>query len=132
MERSKIETVVDAWERLAIFSTQPRELVDAQRSGRLAHDPPRLAALLRSAGQGAVAPAWGRLATLDLPALAIAGELDPGYVAAAERMAALLARGRARTVPGAGHAAHLERPEAVARLALKLLDDDLGQRGLTH
>jgi pimeloyl-ACP methyl ester carboxylesterase len=51
-----------------------------------------------------------------MPLLAMAGERDTRYVEAAERLAALAPRGRAATVPDAGHAAHLERPEVVAEL----------------
>ena len=116
VEERPIAAVVARWEREPIFASQPPELVAAQRPGRLAHDPRALARLLRSAGQGAMAPVWDRLGALDVPVLLVAGALDRPYVEAHVRMAALLPRGRAVTVAGAGHAAHLERPVEVARL----------------
>src|SRR4051794_19273698 len=64
MERRSIEEVVERWERQPVFATQPPELREWQRPGRLSHDPRLLARLLRSAGQGASEPVWERLHTL--------------------------------------------------------------------
>jgi pimeloyl-ACP methyl ester carboxylesterase len=86
-----------------------------------------LAHLLRSAGQGALPGIWDELARLEIPLLALAGERDERYVSAARRIALLAPRGDARPVMGAGHAAHLERPEAVAELLLQFLDQHLGE-----
>jgi 2-succinyl-6-hydroxy-2,4-cyclohexadiene-1-carboxylate synthase len=122
IERHPIEAVVERWERLPIFATQPSALVAAQRPGRLAHDPADLARLLRSAGQGALEPVWDGLRSLRTPLLAIAGERDHRYARAAERMAALAPAGQAALVAGAGHATHLERPDCVARLIAGFLD----------
>ena len=117
MERASIEEVVDRWERLSVFGTQPPELVAAQRPGRLSHDPVRLASLLRSASPGRLEPVWDRLPS---PLIAIAGELDERYVQIARRI------GNAVIVPGGGHAAHLEQPERVAALLREFLDEHLG------
>jgi 2-succinyl-6-hydroxy-2,4-cyclohexadiene-1-carboxylate synthase len=122
-----IEEVVERWETTPALGGQAPELVAAQRPGRLAHDPGELAALLRRAGQGALPPLWDLLPALRLPVLAVAGVRDERYARAAERMAALLPRGRARLVDGAGHAAHLERPEAFAGLLLDFLDEHFGE-----
>ena len=129
MAASAIEDIVAHWEQLPALAGQPSELVAAQRADRLARDPARLAELLRSAGQGALEPVWDRLAELDTPLLALAGERDPHYRDAAQRMALLAPRGEAAVVPGAGHAAHLERPAAAAAL-LDFLDEHLGERRL--
>ncbi len=55
---------------------------------------------------------WGELAALRLPTLAVAGELDAGYVEISARMAALGPRVRAAVVPETGHNVRLENPEA--------------------
>ena len=115
IERTPIEEVVAWWESQPVFATQSPALVDAQRAGRLSHKPAELAALLRSFGQGAMPPVWDRLAELSLPVLCLAGALDEKYVAAGQRMASLLPRGEFRPIDGAGHAAHLEAPDLVAR-----------------
>ena len=127
IERHPIEAVVDRWERNPVFATQPPELVAAQRPGRLSHDPRELARLLRSAGQGACPPAWDRLGELRCPLIAIAGERDERYAAAARRLAATARTGAAALVPGAGHAPQLEAPEAFAALLAELLDEHLGE-----
>lgn len=126
MESASIEEVVDTWERQPIFADQSDALVDDQRPGRLAQDPAQLALLLRTAGQGALGPVWNELPRLELPLLALAGGRDERYRAAATRIAELAPNARGATVEGAGHAAHLQRPEAVAKLAADFLDEHLG------
>lgn len=122
MEGRQIEDVVSVWERQPLFADQSDALVERQRAGRLSHDPVELATLLRSAGQGALAPVWAELERLELPLLPLSGERDERYSEAARRMAAAAPSGRAATVEHAGHAAQLQRPEAVARLLLDFLD----------
>jgi len=121
MEEATIDQVVARWERQPIFATQPAELVEAQRPGRLSHDPVELATLLRSASPGRIPHHWERL---PVPLLAVAGERDERYAVIAKRI------GRARLVPGAGHAAHLEQPAAVAALLREFLDEHLGDRAV--
>ena len=130
MERRSIEEVVERWERQPVFETQPPELRQWQRPGRLSHDPRLLAQLLRSAGQGVLEPVWGRLATLTCPVLLSAGEQDRGYAAAAGRMADRLPRARVRLVPDAGHAPQLEAPAEFADLLAEFLDEHLGDGGV--
>jgi 2-succinyl-6-hydroxy-2,4-cyclohexadiene-1-carboxylate synthase len=127
IETHTIEDVVARWESQPIFATQTPALVEAQRPGRLSHDPKRLAEQLRTTGQGVFEPVWDALPSLDIPVLAIAGELDFKYAEIARRMAGMLPKGCARIVPGAGHAPQLERPAAVAELLLEFLDDHFGE-----
>jgi 2-succinyl-6-hydroxy-2,4-cyclohexadiene-1-carboxylate synthase len=122
MEAMPIEDIVALWERQPLFADQSDSLVEAQRPGRLSHDPRDLALILRTAGQGALDPVWHELRTLGLPLLAIAGARDEGYSAAAKRLAAAAPNASAAIVEDAGHAAHLQRPEAVARLIADFLD----------
>jgi pimeloyl-ACP methyl ester carboxylesterase len=123
IERSAIEVVVERWEAQAAFATQSPDLVAAQRPGRLSHEPAELARLLRACGQGAMAPVWDRLPTLDVPVLCVAGALDVTYVDAGTRMAALLPRGTFLPVPGCGHAPQLEDPDALSAELGRFLDE---------
>jgi len=123
IEAASIEDVVSVWERQPLFADQSDELVEAQRPGRLAQDQRSLALLLRTAGQGVLDPVWHELSQLDLPVLAISGARDDGYSRAAKRIASTAPRGRAAIVEEAGHAAHLQRPEEVARLVTDFLDE---------
>jgi 2-succinyl-6-hydroxy-2,4-cyclohexadiene-1-carboxylate synthase len=129
IERQPIEAVVERWERQPVFSTQSKQLVAGQRPGRLSHEPRELASLLRSAGQGTLAPVWDRLPGLHTPVLALAGALDPRYAETAERIAQACPQGHAALIEGAGHAAQLERPDEVARLSVEFLDQHLVQHG---
>lgn len=128
MEMQPIEEIVAIWERQPLFADQSDALVEAQRPGRLIQDPRALATLLRTAGQGAVDPVWERLETLDLPLLAMAGSADARYADAARRIARASPNGTAAIVEGAGHAAHLQQPRAVADLLTEFLDEHLGDR----
>jgi 2-succinyl-6-hydroxy-2,4-cyclohexadiene-1-carboxylate synthase len=116
METMPIAEIVAVWERQPLFADQPDALVEAQRPGRLSHDPRSLALLLRTAGQGVLAPVWHELERLEPPLLAVAGVRDERYARAADRMAGLAPTGRTALVEHAGHAAHLQQPEAVAGL----------------
>jgi 2-succinyl-6-hydroxy-2,4-cyclohexadiene-1-carboxylate synthase len=123
METQPIERIVGAWERQPLFADQSERLVEAQRPGRLSQDPRSLALLLRTAGQGAMPPIWGRLQTLDLPILALAGARDERYRRATRQIAAEAPQGYAAAIEHAGHAAHLQRPGEFADALLAFLDE---------
>ncbi len=126
MERAPIAAVVDHWENQRVFETQWRDLVDRQRRGRLSHEPTKLAAMLRATGQGVLPPVWDELEKLRMPVLAVAGESDDRYAQIAQRMTEALPAGRAAIIRRAGHAAHLEQPDAFSDLLLEFLDEHLG------
>jgi 2-succinyl-6-hydroxy-2,4-cyclohexadiene-1-carboxylate synthase len=72
---------------------------------------------LERAGTGSQAPLWARLPELTMPVLALAGERDERYAELAARMAAAIGpQAEMALVPDAGHAAHLERPDAFTAL----------------
>ena len=86
-----------------------------------------LAASLRLAGTGTQEPLWPRLGALDMPVLVVAGGDDTKFSAEAERLTASIGANATMTlVPGAGHTAHLERPEEF----LATLRPWLAERGL--
>ena len=53
-----------------------------------------------------------------MPVTLIAGERDTKFTAIAHEMAALVPDATVTIVPGAGHAVHLERPDAVIEALL--------------
>jgi 2-succinyl-6-hydroxy-2,4-cyclohexadiene-1-carboxylate synthase len=72
-----------------------------------------LATSLELAGTGSQEPLWPQLGRIAAPVLALAGERDERYADIAKRMAATIgADATAALVPDAGHAAHLEKPDA--------------------
>jgi 2-succinyl-6-hydroxy-2,4-cyclohexadiene-1-carboxylate synthase len=126
METQPIGRIVEVWERQPLFADQADVLVDAQRPGRLAQDPRSLALLLRTAGQGAVEPVWGRLPLVEVPILALAGARDERYRRLARRIAAEAPNAHAAVIEDAGHAAHLQQPGEFADALLAFLDERVG------
>jgi 2-succinyl-6-hydroxy-2,4-cyclohexadiene-1-carboxylate synthase len=96
-------------------------LSEAERDDRARNTAVGLADSLRLSGTGTQLPLWNRLATLNMPVLAMAGELDLKFVPIAERIAASVPKGTFGQIHGAGHAAHLQQPvQVVTRLEVWL------------
>jgi len=124
IERDGVEAFLDRWLAGPLFATLPPEL--AGRAERLANTAEGLADALRRLGAGAQEPLWDRLAELRPPTLLLAGALDTRFAAVAREMAAACPVARVALVPGAGHAAHLERPAEVTALIEEFLTASLG------
>ena len=58
-----------------------------------------------------------------MPVLLTAGRLDTRYVQAAEQMSGSIPNARVEFIEGAGHAAHLERPDEFNAMVLGFLDE---------
>ncbi len=114
VERDGVEAFLERWLALPLFETLPPEAagVDA----RLGNTAAGLAASLRLSGTGTQAPLWARLAELQMPVLVLAGSLDEKFSAIGRALADRARHGTFVGVAEAGHAAHLERPDVVARL----------------
>lgn len=117
------ETGVDAF--LAEWIAQPlfgglaadaADLVDRRRNTIEG-----LASSLQMAGTGTQTSLWPRLRELAMPVLAIAGADDTKFAPIAAQLARQTLDGRCALVPGAAHAAHLERPDAVIGLLAEFL-----------
>ncbi len=120
LEREGLASFVEAWEAQSLFASQSALTDDVRsrlRAERLSHDPRGLAASLRGAGQGVMRPLHDRLAAVGCPVLVIAGVLDPVGSERARLVAEGLPAAVLEIVDGAGHAPHLEQPEAFLRLA---------------
>lgn len=91
------------------------------RQGFLEHDAHALAALLRGF--------LGRLPSLDVPALVIAGEADAISLAPSRRLAELLPRGELTVLPGAGHVVNLSAPAAFNAALSGFLESLPDERG---
>jgi 2-succinyl-6-hydroxy-2,4-cyclohexadiene-1-carboxylate synthase len=95
----------------------------ADLAARRANRPEGLAGALRLLGSGAQDPLWPRLSELAVPALAVAGAEDAKFAAIARRMAEAAGPAmQVALVADAGHAAHLERPEAWLAVVEPFLD----------
>ena len=120
LERKGVEAFVDGWLAQNLFSRLPRAAagVEERRAGTVEG----LASALRLLGTGAQEPIWDRLGEIGVPVLLIAGEHDSKFSALAFRLAAGIGPSAGLSfVPGAGHAAHLERPQSVAAIVTRFL-----------
>jgi 2-succinyl-6-hydroxy-2,4-cyclohexadiene-1-carboxylate synthase len=132
VEGGGVPAFLDYWNSLPIIATQARIRApwrDEMRRRRLAVAAHGLANSLRGMGTGSMAPLWEALPAMAAPALLLTGEEDEKYCALAARMAALMPAATYEVIPGAGHCAHLERPEASLAAIRRFLDALPGPQG---
>ncbi|MCU1359533.1 MAG: menH [Ilumatobacteraceae bacterium] len=103
---------LDEWVAQPLFADLT--LGPAELDDRLTNTAAGLAESLRLCGTGTQLSLWDRLMALNMPVLALAGELDSKFVPIAERIAASVPHGTFSQIHGAGHAAHLQQPMQVA------------------
>jgi 2-succinyl-6-hydroxy-2,4-cyclohexadiene-1-carboxylate synthase len=122
LEAEGLDRFLDRWLALPLFSglSEAAQYRDERRRNTVAG----LAGSLRSAGTGAQEPLWDRLGALaGMPVLLVTGEQDRKFTALADRLAAGIGPSATRLViPGAGHTAHLEQPDAFLAGLLPWLD----------
>lgn len=123
IESEGIEWFADYWADLPLFATQRSRLLPEQQAEvqaqRLACDPRGLAHSLRGMGAGAVEPIGCRLGELAMPCALIAGADDTKFVGIAQQMAAVVPQAVVCLIPNAGHATHLEAPDATAAAVIQ-------------
>jgi 2-succinyl-6-hydroxy-2,4-cyclohexadiene-1-carboxylate synthase len=123
VERDGVDAFLERWLRQPLFATLPTHAagLDARRA---ANTVATLTHGLRVLGQGAQEPLWERLGDLEPPFVPAAGVLDEKYVDIAFEMAERVGQEvHPVLIGGAGHAAHLENPEAVAALLRRVAHD---------
>ena len=124
IEREGVPAFVRRWEDNPIFEAQrvlPETVRTTLRSQRLNNSPTGLANSLRGMGAAAQEPLWERLGAVDVPTLLLAGEHDAKYREFLESMWERLPRVGAAVIPDAGHAVHLEQPEAFVHRVVEFL-----------
>jgi 2-succinyl-6-hydroxy-2,4-cyclohexadiene-1-carboxylate synthase len=114
IEAIGVEAFAAEWGAQPLLAGQHERVAAAAHADRLRNTAAGLAAALRGLGTGVMPPLWDRLPELAVPVTLVVGERDEKFRVVAERMAAAIPDCRLEVVPGAGHAAQLERPEAVA------------------
>jgi 2-succinyl-6-hydroxy-2,4-cyclohexadiene-1-carboxylate synthase len=122
IEAEGVEKFVDWWLNQPLFATLPAPA--AGRELRVTNPAAGLASSLRLAGTGSQAPLWDRLSGLTMPVLVVAGELDTRYADLGRRLASAIGKNAELVlIPGAGHACHLERPDAFCLNLADFLDE---------
>jgi 2-succinyl-6-hydroxy-2,4-cyclohexadiene-1-carboxylate synthase len=109
-----IDAFVREWGAQPLFDGIPRGVAEQADADRRRNTAPGLAAALRGLGTGVMPSLWERLPELDVPVTLVVGARDEKFRAIAEQMAQALPRARLVVAEGAGHAVHLEAPDAVA------------------
>ena len=118
IESRGIESFVDEWLAQPLFDSQRslgEAFLAAQRNARLDNDARALAAALRVLGPAAQPPLHEALAGVRVPVLLVVGALDQKFVQLAHALAQRLPQAEVCEIPNAGHAVHLEQPEALER-----------------
>lgn len=116
--RDGLEEFVDRWMANPLFASQVRlgeAALARARAERLCGSAEGLAESLRGMGTGSMPPLHDALPRLELPVLCVVGEEDEKFLAIARSMVAALPLGELQVIPEAGHAAHLEQPDAFAQ-----------------
>jgi 2-succinyl-6-hydroxy-2,4-cyclohexadiene-1-carboxylate synthase len=108
------EAFAREWAAQPLFADQPEAVAALAHEDRLRRSAAQHAAQLRGLGTGVMPPLWDRLSELAMPVTLVVGERDAKFRAIAERMRERLPQAALVVIPGAGHAAHLEVPAAVA------------------
>jgi 2-succinyl-6-hydroxy-2,4-cyclohexadiene-1-carboxylate synthase len=117
IDGSSIEDFALRWAATTpVLAGQPPGVRLASYEDRVRNTPVGLARALRGLGTGALPSLWGRLGELTIPVTLVVGDGDAKFRKVADRMAAAIPAASLVVVPGAGHAVHLEAPEAVARV----------------
>jgi 2-succinyl-6-hydroxy-2,4-cyclohexadiene-1-carboxylate synthase len=114
VEGMTIEGFARRWAQTPVLAGQPPQVAAAVHADRLRNDPTGLARALRGLGTGALPSLWERLSEIRVPVALVVGERDEKFTALASQMASQLPDAQVIVVPGAGHAVHLEAPDAVA------------------
>lgn len=111
LETDGLDAFLEAWLAQSMFANIPENALcmDARHSNTVEG----LASSLRLAGTGSQEPLWPHLSNLHMPVLLIAGERDTAFVDQARRIATNIGSGATVSIiKSAGHAAHLEQPDA--------------------
>jgi 2-succinyl-6-hydroxy-2,4-cyclohexadiene-1-carboxylate synthase len=121
VERLGVGPFLDRWLAQPLFADLDPAV--SGREARLTNSPATLAAHLRDLGTGTQEPLWSRLGELQMPVLVVAGQRDAKFVALGERLVEHIGGNASlELVRDAGHACHLERPDAFVATVLPFLE----------
>lgn len=111
LERDGLDAFLARWLANPLFATLPDDAAGVEE--RKENTVEGLATSLRLTGTGTQRPLWDDLPHLTVPVLFVVGELDTKFTALAQRMRERWGgEATVEVLAGAGHACHLERPDA--------------------
>ncbi len=119
LRRDGVQAFMNYWQALPIIETQkriPENVWHRMQERRLISNAEGLIQSIRTMGTGRMTALWENLRGLNCPVLYCAGQEDEKYCAIGREVAELVPQGQFVSVPGAGHAAHLEAMGSSASL----------------
>ncbi|MCX6512399.1 MAG: alpha/beta fold hydrolase [Actinobacteria bacterium] len=114
-----LEAFLNRWLAQEIFSGIAS--LPYTRDGRHDHKIHELAQSLRLAGTGSMEPLWSKLPGINPSVLLVSGSRDEKFTEIAARMVTSIPDARHIVIEGAGHAPHLQEPEACVEAVLAFL-----------
>ena len=116
IEADGVESFLNGWLAQPLFAGLA--IAPADLAARLGNSAQGLASSLRQTGTATMDPPWWTdLPAISVPALVVAGQTDGKFAALGHRLVqAIGTNSHFVTVPGTGHAAHLQDPLAFAAL----------------
>ena len=124
IETDGLDAFVQDWEAMPMFAGIARrgdEFVGRLHEIRMRNSATGLAASLRGMGAAAMQPLWDELPNIGMPCTFAAGEEDRRFIDAAVRISGLVPDSCMRAIPGCGHAAQFEDPDATAAVLVEHL-----------
>ncbi|MGQ0521453.1 MAG: alpha/beta fold hydrolase [Actinomycetota bacterium] len=131
LEASGLDAFLEDWLAQPMFSGLSPEAAGLE--ARRENTAEGLAGALRLLGAGTTEPMWRRLLDLHMPVLIVAGDRDDAYCIQAVHLGGWMGEVAVLAmVSGAGHACHLERPQAFLDLLLGFLRETDAGGGHAH
>jgi 2-succinyl-6-hydroxy-2,4-cyclohexadiene-1-carboxylate synthase len=117
IERIGVDAFLERWLAQPLFASLPDDAAGLQ--ARRANTPETLASHLRLLGTGAQEPLWDKVHSLDMPVLVVAGQRDAKFTELGRRLVDSIGGNASfASVQNAGHACHLEQPQAFLDVVL--------------
>ncbi len=119
----ELSVFLEGWYRSRVFSNLRRDpkLFARIVESRSKNDKLALAYVLTAMSPGKQESLWRMLPSLAVPVLMIAGSNDGKYVRVTQKAAGVAKNIRSRTISGAGHNVHLERPRTYLQAVRRFL-----------
>jgi 2-succinyl-6-hydroxy-2,4-cyclohexadiene-1-carboxylate synthase len=125
LEEEGVDAFLERWLTNPLFAGLSVEA--AGLGARRENTAAGLASALRLMGTGSQEALWHRLDELTMPVLVVAGDRDDKFAEQALHLGGWIGpTAQLALVPDAGHACHLENPDAFLELVLPFLKDDHG------
>ncbi|WP_064092737.1 2-succinyl-6-hydroxy-2,4-cyclohexadiene-1-carboxylate synthase [Rossellomorea aquimaris] len=122
--KNGIQSFVDFWENVPLFSTQqklPKDVQERIRQQRLRQNPTGLANSLLGMGTGEQPSWWGKLECMSVPVFLLVGEQDEKFKNIALEMKERNSSFQIVTFFNVGHAIHVEEPRKFGTIIENLL-----------